>query len=228
MPTPAFSTSLLYVAMTQNVCRRASCAALLLLAAIVLAPEAGASDRLVVRVYGEKNGDEGDSPLVAIQTAAAIVDETGIAADWLDCRGRDLPRACTTVRGRGDLIVRLTPRFIASAAASAEAVRAGDDNSGLILGVAVVDRTTQLGTLATVFLENVEAVATRAGVDRASLLGRVIAHEVGHLLQGKTGHSRAGLMREVWTGEELGLNRRDDWSFAAPEQREMRAAVAKR
>jgi hypothetical protein len=35
-------------------------------------------------------------------------------------------------------------------------------------------------------------------------------------------------MREVWTGEELGLNRRDDWSFARPEQREMRAAVAKR
>jgi hypothetical protein len=227
MPTPAFSTSPLYVTMTQIACRRVWCAALLL-AAIVPVPEAHAGDRVVVRVYGENTPDDGDSPLMAIQTAAAIIDEAGIAADWLDCRGRELPRACTTVRGRRDLIVRLTPRFIASAAASGEAVRAGDDDSGMILGVAVVDRTTQLGTLATIFLENVRTVASRTGVDRASLLGRVIAHEVGHLLQGRTGHSRAGLMREVWTGEELGLNRRDDWSFARPEQREMRAAVAKR
>jgi hypothetical protein len=227
MPSPVLSTSLLHVAMSQSSVRRASCA-VFLLAGFLCSTDLYAADRLTIRVYGEKNPDDDDSALVAIQTAAAIVDETGIAADWLDCRGRDLPRACTTVRGRRDLIVRLTPRFIASAAASGEAVRAGDDNSGLILGVAVVDRTTQLGTLATVFLENVQIVASRAGVDRASLLGRVIAHEVGHLLQGKTGHSRAGLMREVWTGEELGLNRRDDWSFAAPEQREMRDATSRR
>lgn len=228
LPTPAFSTSLLYVAMTLIASRRASRAVLLLLSALVPVATAHASDRLVVRVYGDTTWDNGGSLPLAIQTATAIVDETGIAAAWVDCNGSAPPSACTSARGRRDIIVRLMPRFVASAAASGEAVRAGDGNPGLTLGVAVVDRARRLGTLATIFLEHVQTVASRAGVDETWLLGRVIAHEVGHLLQGKTGHSRTGLMREVWTGEELRLNRRADWSFALPEQREMRAVAAKR
>ena len=60
----------------------------------------------------------------------------------------------------------------------------------------------------------------------ASLLGRVIAHEVGHLLHGKEGHGRSGIMREVWTGAELSLNRRGDWLFGLPEQRQLRDVLA--
>ena len=92
--------------------------------------------------------------------------------------------------------------------------------------VAIIDRTTHRGTLATIFLEHVRAVAGRVGVDRASLLGRVIAHEVGHLLHGKVGHARSGIMREVWTSEELGLNRRGDWLFGLPEQRQLRGVLS--
>jgi hypothetical protein len=187
-----------------------------------------AQERIFVRVYGESTWDDESALRNAIQTAAAIVDETGIGADWVDCRPRPLPQECARVRSGRDLIVRLTPRLIPKAAAVGEAVRVGDADSGLILGVAVVDRATHVGTLATIFLEHVQEVATRTGVDRASLLGRVLAHEVGHLLLGKTGHSRTGLMREVWTGEELGLNRHDDWAFDLPEQREMRAVTARR
>ena len=139
LPQP-LSTSLLYVAMSQSSFRRASCAALFI-AGLVCSTSVQAQDRIT-----------------AMQTAAAIVDETGISADWVDCRGRSLPRACTQVRGSRDLIVRLTPRFIPKAAAAGEAVRVGDADSGLILGVAVVDRETQVGTLATIFLENVQEV----------------------------------------------------------------------
>jgi hypothetical protein len=201
--------------------------AVLFVAAFLCSTAAYAGNAVTVRVYGERAWDDAGFA-TAIGTAAAIIDETGIRASWLDCRGSSLPTACTKVRGSRDLVVRLTPRFVASTAASGEAVRAGDDDANLILGTAVVDRATRLGTLATIFLEHVQAVADRAGVDRASLLGRVLAHEVGHLLQGKTGHSRTGLMREVWTGEELGQNRRDDWSFDLPEQRALRAAVNRR
>jgi hypothetical protein len=187
-----------------------------------------AEDRITVRIYGQSTWDDDSALRSAIQTAAAIVDETGIGADWVDCRTWPLPQDCSDVRGARDLIVRLTRRFISKAAVAGEAVRVGDADSGLILGVAVVDPATQVGALATIFLEHIQEVASRTGVDRASLLGRVLAHEVGHLLQGKTGHSRTGLMRELWTGEELGLNRHGDWAFDLPEQRDMRAAASRR
>jgi hypothetical protein len=223
-----FSTSPLHVAMAQIACRRVLRAALFLLATLAFVPDVLAGDRLTVRVYGERHWDDGDNFPVAVETAAAIVNETGIGVDWLDCRASAPPQACTTPRGPRDFVVRLTPRFTAGAAASGEAVRAGERGSDLVLGVAVVDKATHAGALATIFLEHVAIVASRVNVDRSSLLGRVIAHEIGHLLRGKEGHSSTGLMREVWTGEELGLDRRGDWSFDLPGQQEMRAAIARR
>jgi len=36
----------------------------------------------------------------------------------------------------------------------------------------------------------------------SSLLGHVMAHEVGHILQGTTQHSESGIMRR-WTGQDF-------------------------
>ena len=36
-----------------------------------------------------------------------------------------------------------------------------------------------------------------------ALLGRVMAHEIGHILLGTHAHSRTGIMRAVWTDHEL-------------------------
>jgi len=49
----------------------------------------------------------------------------------------------------------------------------------------------------------VKAAVERAGIDPGALLGRALAHEVGHLLLRSPGHSPGGLMRAVWTDEEL-------------------------
>jgi hypothetical protein len=50
-----------------------------------------------------------------------------------------------------------------------------------------------------------------------------MAHEIGHLLLGSTAHSATGLMREVWTDEELQRNRPEDWVFAEPQRNLLRA-----
>jgi hypothetical protein len=68
--------------------------------------------------------------------------------------------------------------------------------------------------MATVFHDQIQAVARRTGVARSELLGRALAHEVGHLLLGVRGHSRSGIMRAVWTDDELTRDRPDDWVFA--------------
>ena len=89
----------------------------------------------------------------------------------------------------------------------------------LELGVAVINPVTLSGEMATIFHEQVRAVAKRSGVDDAELLGRAVAHEVGHLLLRVREHSPTGIMRGAWSLEELTTNRPEDWQFA-PTDRE--------
>ena len=48
----------------------------------------------------------------------------------------------------------------------------------------------------------VESVAERTGVDTESVMGCVMAHEIGHLLLGP-GHVPAGIMRAEWDTGDL-------------------------
>ena len=51
------------------------------------------------------------------------------------------------------------------------------------------------GVLATIFVDSVELIASLSEIDATLLLGRAIAHELGHLLLGTNAHSVRGLMR---------------------------------
>jgi hypothetical protein len=97
------------------------------------------------------------------------------------------------------LIVRIVPAPAATAAGS--------------LGCAVIDLRTGAGTLATIYGDRVSLVAARTGVVEATLLGRAIAHEIGHLLLGTPQHAASGLMRAQWSDRELRNNLAADWTF---------------
>jgi hypothetical protein len=58
--------------------------------------------------------------------------------------------------------------------------------------------------LATVYVTCVAWLATAARTDVAVLLGRVAAHELGHLVIRTSAHARRGLMRPHWTPDEVG------------------------
>ena len=79
--------------------------------------------------------------------------------------------------------------------------------------------------MATIYYDRVLHVARRAGLDASDLLGRAMAHEIGHLLLRVPGHNRSGLMRAVWTDAELAQNRRDDWSFTDAERLRLQAVA---
>jgi hypothetical protein len=89
----------------------------------------------------------------------------------------------------------------------------------------VVDPTADTGTLATIYVNRVEDSARHAGADLGLLLGRVMAHEVGHLILHTNEHGAQGLMRAIWTEDEMSRNAHDDWIFASPERRQIRAAL---
>jgi len=65
-------------------------------------------------------------------------------------------------------------------------------------------------------------------MDEGELLGRAMAHEVGHLLLGTREHAAAGLMRGKWTSRELKTNRGADWQLSRGEAASLRQAIGRR
>lgn len=93
-------------------------------------------------------------------------------------------------------------------------------------GVTYVVEETNRGWLATVFSDRIVAAASRIGVAPSTLLGRAIAHEVGHLLLGSGYHGDAGVMRAEWTDDFLHRDGAGEWRFSKLEAAAMQRVVA--
>ena len=147
--------------------------------------------------------------------AAHIFRRAGITLEWLECR---VPggegAACTEplLHGR-DLMLRLTDRL------PAEGERI------VALGESMLDREQRSGVLMTIDVFPVRAIAGRAATGVPTLLGRAIAHEIGHLLLGSAEHPRTGLMRAMWSHEELRGAKPASWAFSAREGAQMRQTL---
>ena len=169
-------------------------------------------DTLIVRVYD-------NAGVLAADRARAMKDATSILAHadlnvrWRDCpaRGRS-HSACLALPSPGELAVRLvhSPK---------------SDPNVRALGNAFIDATSGSGTLATVFVDRVQAVV-QSKADPWAMVGRVMAHEIGHLLLGSNSHSESGLMREIWTIGELMRSRPSDWLFSKAQREDLRQSRA--
>lgn len=84
-------------------------------------------------------------------------------------------------------------------------------------GVTYVAEETNRGWLATVFADRIGDAAERVGLEPAVLLGRVMAHEIGHLLLGRDYHGDAGVMRASWPDELLSHDDAAEWRFSRGE-----------
>ena len=147
--------------------------------------------------------------------------EAAIEVSWLDCWYRDhevaeAAAACRQPLKANEVIMRL----------QAASPLAGKRH--VSMGFALVNSTGGVPFLATVFPDLVRSVARDAHVDFGLLLGRAIAHEIGHLLLDTNRHADRGLMRAGWSNEELRQNTGTDWAFRADEIGIIRAAAAMR
>jgi hypothetical protein len=165
---------------------------------------------LTVRVYDNANVPKG-ALRAALDTAAQTLRPADVEVAWVTCSVSSGGR-CTVPLGRGELMVRLV-RSVKSAPGT-------DDES---LGTALVDPATGSGVLATVYVDRVEMLAHGTDSDLGMLLGRAMAHEIGHLLMGRSAHARHGLMRPRWTRAEITRNVSGDWGFEAQDVRAIRA-----
>jgi hypothetical protein len=192
-----------------------------LLAAVVAMVGVAAADArpadVVIRIY-DGTAAGAASRAAAVQTAAAIVAEAGIHPAWYDCTDNSQRPECTPSRRGRELIIRIMATPAPGAPVTGGAIATATART-FILGFAVIDPASGVGSLATLFMDRIEAIARRIDVPPSAVLGLTIAHEVGHLLLGTPTHGRSGLMREVWTDEELALGREDDWRFGPSEKR---------
>ena len=167
---------------------------------------------LVLRVF-DRSGDSAANRQEAIGAADAILRQADISATWVDC-SRDSTLAshplCSAPLRSGELAIRITP--------GPSEIGTSEQRA---LGYSLVEPEVG-GTLATVFSDRVAWLASSSGVEYTPLLGRAVAHEIGHLLIGTNEHSPSGLMRARWTSAELARNERRDWLFTTDDHERLR------
>jgi hypothetical protein len=176
----------------------------LLSPALAAAPLA---DQVIVRSYN-KFGVAPRDLATALETARAILRGAAIDLAWRECD------PCDDRPGPRELIVR-----IVAATPQAEPES---------LGYSLVDVRQRSGSLATIFGDRVQSMATAADFDPGVLLGRTIAHELAHLLMGTTEHATHGLMRARWSRAELERDHQRDWMLSRDEGKRMRRGLVAR
>jgi hypothetical protein len=154
-----------------------------------------------------------------------VYDTTGMSASKLELARADVGQTLTAIgiepiwrpcHATG-CVGRPKPHEV-----SVRIVKSGPASEFGSLGYSSIDTEQQAGTLATIYADRVDSLAAEAGMDEGVLLGRVIAHEIGHLLLGAPEHARRGLMRAVWRVDELRRGRSIDWVFSGQEGALMR------
>jgi hypothetical protein len=172
--------------------------------------------KMSVRVYNYA-GSSADVLGIAESEAERIFVKAGVQLEWHECpmtaRAESADSTCAAPLTPSDLELRIVRRVkLMGIHASAEAT-----------GFTV-------GDLATVQLEPLLELPTLTEYRRNQMLGRAIAHEIGHALLGG-GHSSKGIMQARWGEGQLGLAAANDMVFMVftPDQeRALRLAVKTR
>jgi hypothetical protein len=175
---------------------------------------------LTVRTYNNY-GLTDDDLVAARRQVDEIFRTAGVDLNWLDCWFRDIepanaPAQCRQPLDSHEVMLRLqapsppgTQRYVS-------------------MGFSLVKLEAGWPFLATVFVDFVASVSRGAGIDFRLLLGRAIAHELGHLLLNSDRHADRGLMRAGWSHADMQKNNEADWQFLQEEIATIRTAVTAR
>lgn len=144
----------------------------------------------------------------ALTEAMNLFRAARVEVRWQKCTGPNPSTVCVVPTGPSDLLLVVR-----------DATRC-EDARGTLGNAVVVPR--EGGVLATVYSDHVGQLASQMKTDAGVLLGRVAAHELGHLIMRTAAHRRRGLMRANWTPFEIRRSRPPDWAFTAADVAAMR------
>jgi hypothetical protein len=141
--------------------------------------------RLTVRVYSFAGLSPWLLEASEIQ-AARLLRNVPIHLNWVNCTTRSVPAACMSNLAPTDLIVRVLAKALPQASENA-------------LGIAGSKRED---AIAFIFYDRIVALRTQAR-PLPAIVGRVLAHEIVHVLLPDEAHSDFGLMRGQWSADDL-------------------------
>jgi hypothetical protein len=188
---------------------------------LLLGGEVLAADAPQLRVTIRRYDNFGVPPSELI-AATAVVDDifsrAGVTIVWRNCdREIDISQnGCADAPGSMEVLLRLvlSPK--------------GGDATSDVVGFAHIDNESHAGVLATVMADRAFEMARRSHAPGAVVLGRAMAHEVGHLLLGTSRHATRGLMRGHWTDVDLALGGDVTWQFSQSESASIRRELLTR
>jgi hypothetical protein len=170
---------------------------------------------LVLRTYDAFGVSAGEMRQARV-TVDDLLRPASVHAEWRECSAARFSQRAGEPPC-GDLAVdELVLRIVAATSATVPSS----------LGSALLD--ARGGVLATVYADRVRSLAARARVNPGQLLGRVIAHEIGHLLLSGAPHAASGLMRPRWSESEMRNERWLDWRWSSREIMDIARAVESR
>lgn len=136
--------------------------------------------------------------------------QAGVQAVIVDCSAGAAATPCKTSLAEGEIILR---------------IHRHPKDGAHVLGEAIVRGDAGPNTIATVYAAAIAERSRRTGMRLATIVGRVSAHEIGHLLLGTSGHASHGLMRPTWDVQRLD---RGDWAFTTEDAAAIRARLKRR
>jgi hypothetical protein len=150
--------------------------------------------------------------------ATKIFAHAGVDARWVDCPTSrtdwdNFPN-CRSAWQANDYVLRVMPKAMAGLLGKSQ------DTLG-----SAMDCGIELSCAASVFYDRVMSLAGGASAPVEILLGRAMAHEIGHLLLGANSHSPTGIMRANWSDREFRPDACTELLFTAEQSRRMRSRL---
>ncbi len=171
---------------------------------------------LIVYDYAHLNRS---SMLAAEGEATRIFARAGVDARWVDCptahADQDNFPNCQSEWQANNYILRVMP--------TAMVATLGESQDSL--GCTLVCNTGE-GVMASVFYNRINELSGGPHAPVPVLLGRAMAHEIGHLLLGPNAHSRTGIMRAQWSDHDFTMEARIELFFTAEQSRRMKTRLA--
>ena len=189
------------------------------MATIGIAKRADAEAGIRVRLYNYA-GVPQTTLASAKADASAILQTAGVSVGWAECplREDDVSKdaACHLPLSPRDLQMRVLDPGMA------KRVRA----SRHCLGYALL--ADGFDSIAAVFFHRAVDLEGATLATRATILGAMMAHEIGHLLLKQNHHSETGVLRAFWGDEDLKMAAKGRLRFSPEEARLLASMVSRR
>jgi hypothetical protein len=157
--------------------------------------------------------------LAAESEATRILGQAGVELRWVGCPTPQADRNnypdCPSAWQENDFVMRVMPKAMVGLQEKTE------DTLGSAIGC-----DSGPCSVAGVYFDRVWSLSGGATAPMPTLLGRVMAHEIGHLLLGPHAHSRTGIMRAFWVDHELSTAATQELVFTAEQSRRMKTRLA--